>query len=47
MLRKEVSEHLDKFYHKPYLWSNPYCILSIGEASIDVIKQDIKNQEAP
>ena len=46
MLRKEFSEHLDKFYNKPYLWSNSYCILSVGEASIDVIKQYIENQEA-
>ena len=47
MLRKEFSEHLDNFYHKPYLWANSYCILSVGEASIEVIKQYIENQEAP
>lgn len=47
MLRKEFSKHLDKFYHEPYLWSNSYCILSVGGASIEVIKQYIENQETP
>ena len=46
MLRKEFSEHLDKFYQKPYLWANSYCILSVGEASIETIKKYIENQEA-
>lgn len=47
MLRKEFSEYLGKFYYKPYLWSNSYCILSVGGASIEVIKQYIENQEVP
>lgn len=47
MLRKEFSKYLDQFYHKPYLWSNSYCILSVGGASIEVIRQYIENQEAP
>ena len=46
MLRKEFSGHLNKFYHKSYLWSNSYCILSVGGASIEIIKQYIKNQKA-
>ena len=46
MLRKEFSEHLDKVYQKPYLWANSYCILSVGEASIETIKKYIENQEA-
>lgn len=47
MLRKEFSEYLDKFYQKPYLWANSYCLLSVGEASIEVIRKYIENQEAP
>ena len=47
MLRKEFSEHLGKIYQKPYLWANSYCILSVGGASIEVIKHYIENQEAP
>lgn len=47
MLRKEFSEYLGKFYYKPYLWANSYCILSVGEASMEVIKHYIENQEAP
>lgn len=47
MIRKEFSEYLGKFYYKPYLWANSYCILSVGEASMEVIKHYIENQEAP
>ena len=47
MLRKEFSNYLNKFYQKPYLWSSSYCILSVGGASIDVIKHYIENQEVP
>lgn len=45
MLRKEFSKHLDKFYQKPYLWANSYCILSVGGNNIEVIKKYIENQD--
>ena len=45
MLRKEFSEHLRNYYAKPFLWSNSYCILSVGENSIEVIKKYIENQD--
>ena len=47
LLRKEFKEKLAKFYTIPTLWSNSYCILSVGGASIDTIRKYIENQEAP
>jgi hypothetical protein len=47
MLRKAFWEH-----NKPKLWSNhfwlpSYCFVSVGGASLDVIKQYIENQRKP
>jgi putative transposase len=46
-LRKEFSEHLSKFYWKPYFWSQSYLIISTGGATIEVIKKYIEEQNAP
>ncbi|WP_268827154.1 transposase [Borreliella turdi] len=34
-----------KYYWNPYFWSRSYCLLSTGEAFIDIIKKYIKNQK--
>lgn len=47
LLRKEFKEKLAKFYSIPALWSNSYCILSVGGASIETIRRYIENQDAP
>ena len=47
LIRKEFKEHIDKFYYKPYFWSNSYLILSTGGTTIETIKQYIENQNAP
>lgn len=47
LIRKEYSEHLSKFYWKPYLWSRSYLILSTGGAPIEIIKKYIQNQKLP
>ena len=47
LLRKEFKEKLAKFYTIPTLWSNSYCILSVGGASIETIRGYIENQDAP
>lgn len=47
LLRKQYSEHLSKYYWKPYFWSNSYLILSTGGATIDIIKHYIENQCTP
>ena len=47
LIRKEFKEHIDKYYHKPYFWSNSYLVLSVGGAPLEVIKNYIENQEKP
>lgn len=44
LLRKEFGKHLDRFYHKPVLWSPSYAIITCGGAPLDIIKQYIQNQ---
>lgn len=46
-IRKEFETHVNKFYWKPYFWSNSYLILTTGGATIDVIKRYIKEQDNP
>lgn len=46
-IRKEFASHVNKFYWKPYFWSNSYLILTTGGATIDVIKKYIKEQDNP
>lgn len=47
LIRKEYKEHMDKYYWKPYFWSNSYLLLTTGGATIDIIKQYIENQNSP
>lgn len=46
-IRKEFAEYLKPFYWKPYFWSPSYCLLSVGGATIDIIKKYIENQAKP
>jgi putative transposase len=46
-IRKEFSEHLQKFYWKPVMWTRAYCLLSAGGAPIETIKKYIENQSEP
>jgi len=47
LIRKEFKEYLKPFYWKPYFWSPSYCIVTFGGATIDIIKEYIKNQDKP
>jgi putative transposase len=47
LIRKEFKEHIQKYYWKNFFWSPSYCILSVGGAPIEVIKEYIKNQAKP
>lgn len=47
LIRKEFADQLAKSYWKPVFWSPSYCLLSVGGATIDIIKQYIKSQEKP
>jgi len=47
LIRKEFKEHIQKYYWKNFFWSPSYCILSVGGAPIEIIKQYIQNQAKP
>jgi len=47
LIRKEFKEHIKKYYWKNFFWSPSYCILSVGGAPIEIIKEYIKNQAKP
>lgn len=47
LIRKQFQEHLKPFYFKPVLWTRAYCLLTVGGAPLDVLKDYIKNQERP
>ena len=47
MIRKEFSEHINKFYWKPVFWTGAYCVISAGGAPLEILKQYIQNQDEP
>jgi len=47
LIRKQYKTYLSQFYWKPVLWTRAYCLLSVGGASLEVLKQYIQNQERP
>jgi len=44
LIRKEFKEHLSQFYWKNHFWSPSYCLLSLGNISIETIKEYLKSQ---
>ena len=47
LIRKEFDAELKQYYWKPVLWTRADCLLTTGGATIDVIREYIKNQERP
>ncbi|MCC5666401.1 IS200/IS605 family transposase [Nostoc sp. CHAB 5784] len=47
MIRKEFSEHINKFCSLPVFWTGAYCVISAGGAPLEVIQQYIQNQDEP
>jgi putative transposase len=47
LIRKEYKERVSKYYWKPYFWARAYCLLTTGEAPLEVIKAYIQNQDSP
>ena len=47
LIRKEFEEELKPYYWKPVLWTRAYCLLTTGEATIDVIREYIQKQKRP
>ena len=44
MLRKEFNDYLSKFYWKDSFWSDSYLALTVGGATIDIVKSYIEDQ---
>ena len=47
LVRRECGDQLRRAYRKPVFWSRSYCIISCGGAPLSVIKQYVKQQQAP
>ncbi len=46
-LRAEYPDLVHAYHGKSVLWSPSYCIVSAGGASLEVLKQYIKDQDRP
>lgn len=44
LVKKEFKEYIEKFYWKESFWSNSYLALSVGGATLDVVKKYIEEQ---
>ncbi len=47
LIRKEFENYLRQYYWKDYFWSPSYCLLSVGGAPIEIIKEYIRSQKKP
>ncbi len=47
LIRKEFKNHLRKYYWKDFFWSPSYCLLSVGGAPIEIIREYIRSQKKP
>jgi putative transposase len=50
IIRKEFEQHLKQFYWKkedPSFWTDAYCIISVGGAPLEIVKEYIKSQDIP
>ena len=44
VIRKEFADYLSKFYWKDSFWSDSYLILTVGGATVDIVKKYIEKQ---
>ena len=44
MLKKNFAEYLSKYYWKDSFWSDSYLVLTVGGATIDIVKKYIETQ---
>ena len=47
MLRKSFLEQIKSKLWGNHFWSPSYCVVSVGGASLDVVKNYIENQRKP
>lgn len=43
-VRKVFKEHIEQYYWKPFFWHRAYYVGSVGEASLETIKQYVEAQ---
>ncbi|MGK7877209.1 MAG: IS200/IS605 family transposase [Xenococcaceae cyanobacterium] len=47
-IRSEYSDHLSRFYGKPYFWTRGYAIISVGgRAPLEKLLEYIQTQDSP
>ena len=44
LIRKKYKDYLSAYYYKPFFWKKAYCIISVGGAPLEILKQYIENQ---
>ena len=42
--RRDFPDEVQKYYWKPYFWTDSYFVTTIGSNTIDVVTEYIKNQ---
>jgi putative transposase len=47
LIRKEFSEHLNRFYYKPVFWTGSYFVASCGGVTLEQLKKYVEQQAAP
>lgn len=43
-VRNKFGGWIDRFYWKPYFWHRAYFVASVGNASLEVVKQYVESQ---
>ncbi len=46
-LRTRYHSHVTRFLWGKHFWSPSYCVVSVGGATIDVVRQYIEDQDSP
>lgn len=44
LIRRDFREHLNRIYWKPVFWHRSYCLISTGEATIEILRKYIEEQ---
>src|SRR5215813_1411400 len=44
LIRRDFRGHLNGIYRKPVFWHRSYCLISSGEASIEILRKYIEEQ---
>jgi putative transposase len=47
LIRKEFSERVNGFYHKPVFWTGSYFVASCGGVTIEQLRKYVEQQSSP